>query len=623
MRRPGPGRRRPARPPAPTHGVAWPVMLPCPERPVVSATRRAGTAVAARPRRTPRPSLVGHVPAPRRGRRRQGSGQGRGRGRRPSGSRAARRRPPGSRSPPAREGPLGRGGPARQPPVPDRSASPPCSGQAPAGRRRGREPRPAGSRPGRGGSRSASPGRRYGAGPWLGRDGRGCGPARGRRSVRRTPGRRPWPPRPGAAVRGKPACPAGWARRRRCRWEDPPPASRAGDPRATGGATGLEPSAGGNRWATLPLAVAGVGGRAGGQGRAGGRGRPVLLRLAGGAVGRDALAVGGDLVGAAGRLGQRLERRGVFAHAVVVALPGQPGLAQPVPGGAGRVRAGGGVVLVGGRTGGRGGGAGGRAGGGVLLAGGRAATGVRWCVAGDPLHRRREDAGGRGGDTAERQDRCDHGGRRLDTEKLAGHACPPGNWGGGGRCMRHGKELDDRRPFTGKLVPAGRSGGGGQQSGHSGIPWRGVGGVQPAGQQPVDRVVVHGGSGTQGGKQSAHVVGKSVPVPHFVTRLPASPADSSRCASRRSPRWASTRTAPGRLPMILATSSTLIPPSTRRATTSAWSCGSSAIRASAARVDSASSAAVAGSSGPARCSASSSGSGSARWRAAQRCQSTA
>src|SRR4029453_2467248 len=46
-----------------------------------------------------------------------------------------------------------------------------------------------------------------------------------------------------------------------------------------------------------------------------------------------------------------------------------------------------------------------------------------------------------------------------------------------------------------------------------------------------------------------HVGPKSVLVAHRVTPR-TNPAASSRLASRRNPRWASTRTAPGRLPIV-------------------------------------------------------------------------
>src|SRR5215218_9948841 len=74
----------------------------------------------------------------------------------------------------------------------------------------------------------------------------------------------------------------------------------------------------------------------------------------------------------------------------------------------------------------------------------------------------------------------------------------------------------------------------------------------------------------------------------------------SRSASRRSPRWVSTRTVPGRLSMMAATRPTSNPATTRSTTASAWSAGSVATTASAARVENPSTAVVAGSSAAAR-----------------------
>src|SRR5215217_36552 len=127
-----------------------------------------------------------------------------------------------------------------------------------------------------------------------------------------------------------------------------PMASRLGRPSPGGPSSPSSPEqrrSGGGRRPTLAVAVARVGGRPGG-GRRGlavlaaatrRRGRPLPV---GGRIRSLGRTVGGDLVGATGGVGQRLERRRVRPPAVVVALAGRPGLAQPVPGGSGRVRSG-------------------------------------------------------------------------------------------------------------------------------------------------------------------------------------------------------------------------------------------------------------------------------------------
>src|SRR6266498_540099 len=93
---------------------------------------------------------------------------------------------------------------------------------------------------------------------------------------------------------------------------------------------GRRPLSGGRRGSALPVVVAAV---------VVGLGRPaVALPLAVGGGGAGRLAVRGDLVGPAGRRGQRLERRRVLPLAVGAALPGLPGLAEAVLGRAGRVR---------------------------------------------------------------------------------------------------------------------------------------------------------------------------------------------------------------------------------------------------------------------------------------------
>src|SRR6266508_2918154 len=96
---------------------------------------------------------------------------------------------------------------------------------------------------------------------------------------------------------------------------------------------GRRPLSGGRRGSALPVVVAAV---------VVGLGRPaVALPLAVGGGGAGRLAVRGDLVGPAGRRGQRLERRRVLPLATGRALPGLrglPGLAESVLGGAGGVR---------------------------------------------------------------------------------------------------------------------------------------------------------------------------------------------------------------------------------------------------------------------------------------------
>src|SRR6266508_6780617 len=108
---------------------------------------------------------------------------------------------------------------------------------------------------------------------------------------------------------------------------------------------GRRPLSGGRRGSALPVVVAAV---------VVGLGRPaVALPLAVGGGGAGRLAVRGDLVGPAGRRGQRLERRRVLPLATGRALPGLrglPGLAESVLGGGGggvrRVAGGGGGGLA-------------------------------------------------------------------------------------------------------------------------------------------------------------------------------------------------------------------------------------------------------------------------------------
>src|SRR5215218_10413654 len=200
----------------------------------------------------------------------------------------------------------------------------------------------------------------------------------------------------------------------------------------------LDVSAGGSRGTAVP-SRAGAGGRTrvrgGAAGRwrdAGRRGRDARRRRLALPVGVCAgagghvLAVGGDVVGPAGGLGQRLKRDRVCLLSVVGALAGLPGPAQPSLGRPGGVRpnrrrpaltvrrsgvrrlaqvgGGGRAEPVGGRVGAR---------------GGRGLVGHRRGLVG-------QQPAGRGGHSAERQHGHQGGRGRLDRQHLAGHGGPPG-----------------------------------------------------------------------------------------------------------------------------------------------------------------------------------------------------
>ena len=180
---------------------------------------------------------------------------------------------------------------------------------------------------------------------------------------------------------------------------------------------------------------------------------------------------------------------------------------------------------------------GGRVGGG----GGRWLVGHRRCLAG-------EVPGGRGGDPADRQHGHQRGRGRLDRAQLAGHSSPPGERVGGR--SHHRRELAKGSLFTGKLLCSGRGGRRRQQPGQPTIAGRDRPRIDRAVQQSLQGVLVAGWRpARKGTRQWMHVGPKSVLVAHRVTPR-TSPAASSRLASRRNPRWASTRTAPGRLPIV-------------------------------------------------------------------------
>jgi hypothetical protein len=169
---------------------------------------------------------------------------------------------------------------------------------------------------------------------------------------------------------------------------------------------------------------------------------------------------------------------------------------------------------------------------------------------------------------------------RLDRQHLAGHGGPPGDEGRGvGPQLRYWPAPGARRPalggWPGRSLPPAAWLGRRSQVG----PTRGPAGHRAAGPGGPGRGLVAWAQAVQAVDACRPLERSCRSSRYTPTATRPTPPVGPGAATRGG---ASTLTVPGHLPTILATSS---PPSTRRATTSAWSAGSSATSASAARVD--------------------------------------
>ena len=189
------------------------------------------------------------------------------------------------------------------------------------------------------------------------------------------------------------------------------------------------------------------------------------------------------------------------------------------------------------------------------------------------LGRVRQGAGRSRGRGAHRRRSQHDGGDCLRAEQLAEHGAPPGGIDGSTRRP----ERRQRRRLHG-----GDRGGGGGGVASTRTTSRYPGGTSSSCTVPSSiRSAMAGSSGGTGFRG----VGASHRRKRRRVASRYTPVRSARCwASRRRPRWASTRTVPARLPTISPTCAASRPAITRSATTSAWSGGSAAISASASRV---------------------------------------
>jgi hypothetical protein len=157
------------------------------------------------------------------------------------------------------------------------------------------------------------------------------------------------------------------------------------------------------------------------------------------------------------------------------------------------------------------------------------------------------------GRRAAERGRCDgEHGREPGTGRRGPQRPPPGRrpasvgpesrGGGAGECS-------PRSCLPGEITRVGRDGETGEQFGdYVRRPW-GIRGQMPAGQHGIQNLLVQLRGSPAGNWYLWHLAEGSARPAQSVT-----PALSTRPASRRSPRCAATRTAPGDLPTILATS---------------------------------------------------------------------
>ncbi len=136
---------------------------------------------------------------------------------------------------------------------------------------------------------------------------------------------------------------------------------------------------------------------------------------------------------------------------------------------------------------------------------------------------------------------------------------PPWPPGGGGDAGRRGRpaEGSPHCRLPGQLTGFGRPGQGGEHTRQVMHRLRRVGGEGAPSDDHVQQRLVVLAAGPAGG-EPRHLTLNSVPLAQCVT-----PARSARSASRRRARWAVTRTAPGVLPTIRATSAASSPATTR------------------------------------------------------------